>query len=718
MSEKEFQFPTPDSSTVQGDLAEIHGDLPTAIGQLLWHMFLATATKYPERDAIVAINKNLTSSDKSSEVSSQRWSYQQLLSKVDVVAHRLGHLGCGGSGNTLVVVTRNIAEWGLLFWVAAKLGMVFVPLDPDAKDELPALLSASSPQVLVVEDEEMAQTVEAWAAKHTGFVQVTIILSDTIRTGWLSLAQIQAEAHKLCQMKCQFDGLRAAGTTSTALIIFTSGTTGVPKACIHTHDNLISQTHDYDPNPDPDFVDRWLIHTPVHHIFAINNALRAWRLGGAIILPSPTFSVKASLRAVVREQCTIMSATPTLVRAMLAESDCPDVSQFNLSIISLASTMIRPEDIHLCKKSLGCRHAIQAYGMSESGPLVSWQRQDPLLVDGFHPGVGKVLPGASIRICQPGTREVLCVGDIGELHVSGPSVIHGYLNMESNSSFYVENGRRWLVTGDQARVDEDGVVYILGRYKDLIIRGGENIDPATIENAISTLASIEVQVVGHPDRVAGEVPVAVVKRPVNISNSAIFERARALGPKYTLGAVYDLSQLGFEDMPVTSLNKPRRQLLKAAVAKYLKDKEDQRLYLAQSQGVTLEQSILAERLATLWEELCGVKPDLRQSVHTFADSILLLQYCDRVFRLVQIPLYLQDLFENKDILAQSGLLLRRRSGNVKSPRAGPGSPSSCRNNLDRRLSINTDYPKELHSIAASVLPSGAVPDGRSPTTSA
>ncbi|KAJ6780430.1 hypothetical protein PWT90_09618 [Aphanocladium album] len=710
MSEKEVQFLTPDSSTVQGDLAEIHGDLPAGFGQLLWHMFLATAAKYPERDAVVAFKTLNTSERDDTQVYFQRWSYQQLLSKVDVVAHRLGHLGCGGAGSTLVAVTRNIAEWGLLFWVAAKLGMAFIPLDPGAKDELAALLSASSPQALVVEDEEMARAVEAWATRHKGSVQAKIILSDTIRTGWLPLAQILAEAHKLCQMKCQFDGLRAAGTSSTALIIFTSGTTGTPKGCVHTHDNLVSQTHDYDPNPDPAFVDRWLIHTPVHHIFAINNALRAWRMGGAIILPSPTFSVKASLRAVVQEQCTIMSATPTLVRAMLAESDCPEVSQFNLSIISLASTMISPDDIHLCKKSLGCRHAIQAYGMSESGPLVSWCRQDPLLVDGFHSGVGKVLPGASIRICQPGTKEVLCVGDVGELHVSGSSVIHGYLDVEANSSFYAENGRRWLATGDQARIDEDGVVYILGRYKDLIIRGGENIDPAAIEKAILSLANIEIQVVGRSDNVAGEIPVAVVKRPLNISNSAIFEKARVLGAKYTLGAVYDLSELGFDEMPVTSLKKPRRQLLKAAVAKYIKDKEQQSLSLAQSQGVTLEQSILVERLATLWEELCGVRPELQQSVHTFADSILLLQYCDRVFRLVQIPLYLQDLFEHKSIFSQSSLLLRRRSGNSTSPRAGPGSPSSSQNNLERKLSINTDYPKEMHSIAASVPPSGAVPE--------
>ncbi|ATY59282.1 AMP-binding enzyme family [Cordyceps militaris] len=713
MSAMESCVPAP-PVTAKSDLAEIHGGPATGFGQLLWHMFLATATKYPGRDAIVAINEEAGPPENSSKAPVQRWSYRELLSKVDAVAHRLGHLGCGGNGNTLVVITRNIAEWGLFFWVAAKLGMTFIPLDPGAKGDLSFLLSASSPQLLFVEDEAMAQAVEDWVVQTKSSVQAQIILSDTTRAGWLSLVQIEAETHRLCLKKCQFDDLRANNTDSNALIIFTSGTTGTPKACLHTHDNLVSQTHDYDPNPDPEFVDRWLIHTPVHHIFAINNALRAWRLGGAVILPSPTFSVRASLGAVVREQCTIMSATPTLIRAMLAESSCPDVSEFNLSIISLASTVISPEDIRLCKQSLGCRHAIQAYGMSETGPVVSWSRQEPLLVDGFHPGVGKVLPGASIRVCQPGTHDILCIGDVGELHVSGSSVIDSYLDPGSNGSFYVEGERRWLVTGDQARIDEDGVVYILGRYKDLIIRGGEKIDPATIESAISALPKIEVQVVGQADKIAGEVPVAIVKRTKDTSNSSIFEKARSLGPKYTLGAIYDLSQLGYEEMPVTSLKKPRRQLLKAALTKFIEERENHKARQEQDQDVTPEQSVVAEKLAALLEELCGVRPQPRQSVDTFTDSILLLQYCDRVFRFLHVPLYLQDLTENKDILSQAALVLQRRSGkpliHAKPPMASYGGQNVPR----ERLSLKVDCRVETCSTVASALPTGVMPESVMP----
>lgn len=492
MSRDSSRISSPDSGAGQANLAEIHGAIPTGFGQLLWQIFNSTATKYPERDAIVSLHDDCNAADTGPEVASQRWSYRELLTRVDAIAHQLCHLNCSGEGSSLVVVTRNTAEWGLLFWVAAKLGMIFVPLDPDTKDNFCDVLTMVMPRVIAVESFELAQKVDSWIRQEERTPLIKILITDSMNHGWLSLSQMQNESYKPCQPDCLLDGLRPSISDSTALIIFTSGTTGTPKACVHTHDNLVSQTHDFDPNTDPSFVDRWLIHTPVHHIFAINNALRAWRMGGAVILASPVFSVQLSFRALVQEQCTIMSATPTLLKAMLGDKNCPEASQLNLSIISLASTVISPDDIRLCKQSFGCRDAIQAYGMSESGPVVSWCRNDSLLVDGFHPGVGKVLPGASIRVCRPNTRDVLRFGEQGELHISGPSVISRYLVGEHESSFYTENGHQWLRTGDQAKIDGDGVVYILGRYKDLIIRGGENIDPAIIETRILTLSDVEV----------------------------------------------------------------------------------------------------------------------------------------------------------------------------------------------------------------------------------
>jgi acyl-CoA synthetase (AMP-forming)/AMP-acid ligase II len=287
--------------------------------------------------------------------------------------------------------------------------------------------------------------------------------------------------------------MRGSDGDAPALIVFTSGSTGRPKGCPLTSRNLVSQTYNYDPNVDPSFVDRWLVHTPVCHVFAINNALRAWRHGHTVVFAAKSFHIDATLRALVEEKCTVMSATPTLVKALLSHGSFPSPRELNLSIVSISGTMVGPEHVRLCKDGLGSRDAIQAYGMSEGAPIISWSRQDDMLVDGYHPGVGKVLAGAAVRVCRPGGREVLSRMEVGELHISGSSVIYDYFGgvKDDEEKFYNDKSGRWLKTGDQAMIDEKGVVYILGRYNDLIIRGGENINPWKIESALSEIPGLE-----------------------------------------------------------------------------------------------------------------------------------------------------------------------------------------------------------------------------------
>lgn len=239
-------------------------------------------------------------------------------------------------------------------------------------------------------------------------------------------------------------------------------------------------------------MERWLVHTPVSHIFAINNTLRAWKEGGTVVFPAKSFEVESTLKALTQEKCTIMSATPTLIRSLLSHSSFPGQEDIHLDLVTIGGTTITQEDVQLCREQLGARNAIQAYGMTEGAPLISWKRHDSLLRDGYHPGVGRVLPGAAARICQPGTQEVLSVREIGELHVAGSSVISGYYDEIEPQLFYEREGMRWFATGDQGMVDEDGIVHLMGRYNDLIIRGGENIQPAKIEKVLAEIPSLQV----------------------------------------------------------------------------------------------------------------------------------------------------------------------------------------------------------------------------------
>ena len=478
--------------------AEVHGEDPGDLNLTLWDIFSNTASRHPNREALVSMwqspwsrEPKKSASRSKKEGNNLRWTYLDLLKKSERVAISLEKLGCRKSMR-LAAILWNSSEWALFFWVAAKLGLVFCPIDPRNQHEAQDVLGSLNPGIVVVQDADGATLVNA--TEH-GCSEPAIYIqcSETPVDGWVGLDNVFSGEHMLLSFPRRVcDGDSSEILQNDALIIFTSGTNGRPKGCPHSNANLMAQTSDYDPNLDVEFVDRWLIHTPVSHIFAVNNALRAWRYGGAVVFPSRAFDVESTAHALVQEKCTIMSATPTLVRALLAHPSCPTPQDMSLSMISIAATKITAKDIRLCRKQLGAKDTVQAYGMSEGAPLISWSRRDKLFQERPDRGVGKVLPGASIRVCHPTTGRVLDLHEVGELHVSGPSVIAGYLNHAETDTFYEDNAGRWLATGDQAIITDNGVVEILGRYKDLIIRGGENLNPMRIEEALVDIKGVQV----------------------------------------------------------------------------------------------------------------------------------------------------------------------------------------------------------------------------------
>jgi acyl-CoA synthetase (AMP-forming)/AMP-acid ligase II len=478
--------------------AESFGPLLGDLDQSLWDMMSATALKYPERQAVASLwqpsSHCLVLPDKSApESESVRWTYQQLLHASGILATSLSKLGCKPNMK-LAAVLWNSVEWCLLFWATAKLRMTFVPIDPRNPNDAKSMLACSKPDVIVAQSGKEACSLQPYTAATDPSVLLVHCSQDEIR-GWRTIHSLLSENFSQTSDTSVSSGNKTLPAPDrsayVALVVFTSGTTGAPKGCLHTNRNLISQTCEYDPNGDPEEIDRWLVHTPVSHIFAINNTLRAWKTGGVVVFAAKSFDVKASLMGIQEEKCTIMPATPTLVKALLASPEFSEEKGSSLEIVSIAATTIRPDDIERCRR-LGARHAVQAYGLSEGAPILSLPRNDELLRKGFHHGVGKVLPGAAVRICDPETRTVLCRTRVGELHVSGSSVISAYLNNENKDSFYEDEHGHWLITGDQGMMDEQGIVHINGRYKDMIIRGGENINPAKIETALMEFKDVEV----------------------------------------------------------------------------------------------------------------------------------------------------------------------------------------------------------------------------------
>ncbi len=483
-------------------LAECHGEklAPAELHRDLWSLFATTAAAHPGREALVSMWQDASdggANDRGQSPSTQpcsdrpsspclRWTYAALLSRCRALARRLQEGGCA-AGMRLVVSLWNSAEWALFFWAAARLGMVFVPIDPRAiSADAQHLLDSLSPAVVVVQDADAELALRQTASAALDRAKIRISCAPATRNlGWTPLSALlhddagakpDVEEPPPAAAGLQQRGVPPLAGDCVALIVFTSGTTSAPKGCLHTASGLWSQTHAFDPDR-PDQVDRWLVHTPVSHIFAVNNALRAWRNGDSVVFASKSFDVRSTLRALVHERCSVMSAVPALLKALLEQPDFPSRDSLGLGYVTLGSTTITEADIRLSRDRLGSKHAIQAFGMSEGAPVVSWMRGDPLLRQGFHPGVGKALPGTNIRICAPRSRRPLLRNQVGELHIGGTSVIRGYLHSVDEDSFYTDERGRWLVTGDQASIDESDVLHILGRYKDIIIRAGENIRP-------------------------------------------------------------------------------------------------------------------------------------------------------------------------------------------------------------------------------------------------
>jgi acyl-CoA synthetase (AMP-forming)/AMP-acid ligase II len=485
--------------------AEAQGQTPEDLDLHVWQLLTRTALAHPDREAVVSVwqPQRLSGSTQPSDIAKDRWlrwTYQQLFDKSSLLASALCELGCR-PGMRLGALLWNSAEWALIFWATASLGITFAPIDPRDAAEARRMLKMIRADIVVVQDEQLALIIdnEIMARQPD---KIRIQCSGRTPQGWHSL-------HRLCSdesaatIHAGINGGRAYDLNAVVLIVFTSGTSGAAKGCTHNSRNLISQTNNYDPNEDPSVVDRWLVHTPVSHIFAINNMLRAWRLGDTVVFPSKAFDVDLTIRALTIEECTIISATPTLVKALTSHPSFPGADAVKLNLVTIAATMVRVDDIRLCKDRLGAKDSVQAYGMSEGAPLISWSRTDEKLKIGFHPGVGKALPGAAIRICHPMTGKLLSRNEIGELHVSGPSVIDAYLDDADPGSFYEDTASRWLKTGDQAMMDSDDVVHILGRFKDIIIRGGENINPKVIEAALVVLPGVKVSSNALPQNNAG-----------------------------------------------------------------------------------------------------------------------------------------------------------------------------------------------------------------------
>ncbi|HXZ66118.1 MAG TPA: AMP-binding protein, partial [Streptosporangiaceae bacterium] len=416
-------------------------------------------------------------------------------------------LGIAG-GDRVGIWAPNCAEWVLLQYATAKIGAILVNINPAYRShELAYVLRQSGIRLLVSAESFRTSDYRAMVEEVRGDLPdlEQVIYLGTVDWDGLLVAGIAASGEAL-----------AARAATLAFddpinIQYTSGTTGFPKGATLSHHNILNNALFIAEGCRYTEQDRVCIPVPFYHCFGmVLGNLACTTHGACIVIPAPGFDPAATLAAVQAEKCTSLYGVPTM---FIAELALPDFAGYDLSSLRTGIMAGSPCPVEVMKRVLSEMHMAEVeicYGMTETSP-VSTQTGTDDDMERRVSTVGRVHPHVEIKVIDPETGLVLPRGRHGELCTRGYSVMLGYWNEPDKTAEAIDAGR-WMHTGDLAVMDEAGYLNIVGRIKDMVIRGGENIYPREVEEFLYTHPDIEdVQVIGVPDARYGEELCAWVK---------------------------------------------------------------------------------------------------------------------------------------------------------------------------------------------------------------
>jgi fatty-acyl-CoA synthase len=437
----------------------------------------------------------------------RRWTYAQLDADSDRVA--LGLIAAGiATGDRVGIWAPNCAEWALLQYGSAKAGAILVNINPSYRSHELAYVLRQSGATLLVSAESFK------TSNYRGMI-------DEVRGDLADLEQV------IYVGTADWDGLMAAGAAADPATLtereaslafddpiniqYTSGTTGFPKGATLSHHNILNNGYFVGEGCGYTAADRVCVPVPFYHCFGmVMGNLGCTTHGACIVIPAPGFEPAATLATVQAERCTSLYGVPTM---FIAELGLPDFASYDLSSLRTGIMAGSPCPVEVMKRVLTEMHMDEVticYGMTETSPVSTQTRTDDDM-ERRVATVGRVHPHVEIKVIDPETGLMLPRGRNGELCTRGYSVMLGYWNEPDKTAEAIDAGR-WMHTGDLAVMDDAGYLNIVGRIKDMVIRGGENIYPREVEEFLYTHPEIEdVQVVGVPDLKYGEELCAWVK---------------------------------------------------------------------------------------------------------------------------------------------------------------------------------------------------------------
>jgi fatty-acyl-CoA synthase len=487
-------------------LSYVHGaSTRPLIGRTIGAQFDDTCAAWPDNIALISRHQGI------------RWTYAQLKDRVDAFAAGLLALGLE-PGDRVGIWAPNCAEWTITQFATAKAGMILVNINPAYRlSEAEYAINKVGCRALVIAvrhktSEYLAMVRQLREAQRLPTVEAVITIGDDPHCGCQSFPHIQGTAKRADRAR-----LAEIGPTlqfdDPINIQFTSGTTGFPKGATLSHHNILNNGFFVAEAIRLKAGDRLCIPVPLYHCFGmVMGNLGCVTHGATMVYPAEAFDPLAVLQAVAEERCVALYGVPTMFIAALAH---PDFAAFDLSCLRTGIMAGSPCPIEVMRQVIDRMHMPEvtiAYGMTETSP-VSFQSSTDDSLEHRVATVGRIQPHLEVKIVDADGR-IVPRGESGELCTRGYSVMLGYWDDPEKTGEAIDRAG-WMHTGDLATIDDDGFCNIVGRIKDMVIRGGENVYPREIEEFLYRHPAIQdVQVIGVPDpRYGEEICAWIVLKP-------------------------------------------------------------------------------------------------------------------------------------------------------------------------------------------------------------
>jgi fatty-acyl-CoA synthase len=487
-------------------LSYAHGAYGEALlGETIGENLERTIARVPDADALVSCHQDI------------RWTYAEFGERVDRLAG--GMLAAGlRKGDRVGVWGANVAEWTLTQYATARLGVILVNINPSYRvSELQYALGQSGCRWLFSAQELKGTDFREMVQDASGELPA---LERAIFFGtpeWEEAAGAAPSLDALRRLAAELD------FDDPINIQYTSGTTGFPKGATLTHHNILNNGYFTGKLLGYSEGDRVCVPVPLYHCFGmVLGNLACTSSGACIVYPAEAFEPEAALQACAQERCTSVYGVPTM---FIAELGHERFDEFDLSSLRTGIMAGSPCPIEVMKRvssDMGVKEMSIAFGMTETSPVSTFVRRDDTLANRCGT-VGQAMPHTEIKVIDPSNDQIQPRGEPGEFCARGYLVMRGYWNEPERTDAAIDTGH-WMHTGDLATMDEHGYVRIVGRIKDMVIRGGENIYPREVEEFLYSHPSVaDVQVIGVPDERYGEELMAwIIRRPgASLSEEAV-----------------------------------------------------------------------------------------------------------------------------------------------------------------------------------------------------